>query len=139
MKNILKLVVVAALAAVSSGCVWSRMRMNDPEIAVRARAITPGQTKVAALPQILCAQPTRKRTVGKTTTFEYSYSDAKTKSFSIILFTWSRTENVTETLYVEADAETGVVTNVPRLERHEPEWRFWPFDDEDGKGAARGK
>ena len=129
MKSLLKLSVVAVLVAVSSGCAWSRMRMNDPEIAARARAITPGRTKVAALPQILGAQPTRKRTVGKTTTFEYSYSDAKTKSFSIILFSWARTENVTETLYVEADSETGLVTNVPRLERREPEWRFWPFDD----------
>lgn len=129
MKSLFKLFVVAALAAVSSGCAWSRMRMNEPEIALRARTITPGRTTIAELPQILGAQPTRKRTVGNVTTFEYSYSDAKTKSFSIILFTWSRTENVTATLYVEADAETGIVTNVPRYAHHEPEWRFWPFDD----------
>ena len=129
MKSLFKLFVVAALTAVSSGCAWSRMRMNEPEVALRARTITPGRTTVAELPQILGAQPTRKRTVGNVTTFEYSYSDAKTKSFSIILFTWSRTENVTATLYVEADAKTGLVTNVPRYVCHEPEWRFWPFDD----------
>ena len=129
MKSLPKLLVVATLAAASTGCSWSRMRMNDPEIAVRARTIAPGRTKVADLPQILGAQPTRKRTADGVTTFEYSYSDAKTESFSLILFTWSRTENVTETLYVEADAETGVVTNVPRLDHREPDWRCWPFDD----------
>jgi len=116
-----------------SGCMWSRMRMNDPEIAIRAQAIVPGKTNVAELPRLLNAQPTRKRTLGKTATFEYSYSDVKTKSFSLIIFTWSRTENVTETLFVEADAETGVVTSVPRLDHHEAEWRFWPFDNSTGK------
>ena len=131
MKQALKMAVVATLVGMASGCMWSRMRMNDPDIVERARAIRPGTTTVADLPRLLNAQPTRKRTAGKVTTFEYSFSDAKTKSFSVILFTWSRTENVTETLYVEADAETGIVTNVPRLNHHEPEWRFWPFGDED--------
>ena len=135
MKNLLKMTVVAALVSASAGCMWSRMRMNDPEIANRARAITPGRTQVADLPRILGAQPTRKRTVGDAITYEYSYSDAKTKSFSLILVSWSRTENVTETLYVEADARTGLVTAVPRLVHHEPEWRFWPFDDEDERPA----
>jgi len=139
MKNLIKTCVAAALACAVSGCMWSRMRMNDAEIADRARVIVPGKTTVAELPRLLDAQPTRKRTVGKTTTLEYSYSDAKSKSFSLILFTWSRTENVTETLYVEADAGTGVVTAVPRLDHREPEWRFWPFDDESEKTAAARK
>lgn len=109
------------------------MRMNDPEIVLRARSIVPGKTTVDELPRLLNAQPTRRRTMGKTTTLEYSYSDVKTKSFSLVILTWSRTENVTETLYVDANAETGVVASVPRLDHHEPEWRFWPFDDESGK------
>lgn len=133
MKSLLKMTVVAALVSASAGCMWSRMRMNDPEIVNRARAITPGRTKIADLPRILGAQPTRKRTVGDAVTYEYSYSDAKTKSFSLILISWSRTENVTETLYVEADARTGLVTAVPRLDHHEPEWRLWPFGDEDDR------
>jgi len=130
MNSLIKVLAVAALTCAVSGCMWSRMRMNDPEIVSRARAIVPGKTTVAELPVLLNAQPTRKRTAGKTTTFEYSYSDAKTKSFSIIIFTWSRTENVTETLYVEADASTGVVTGLPYLDHREPEWRFWPFDED---------
>ena len=110
---------------------WSRARLNDPEIVERASAIVPGVTKVADLPQLLQAQPTRKRKLGNDLTLEYSYSDSKTKVFTLIIVSFSRTESVTETLYVEADAEAGVVTRVPRQKRHEPEWRFWPFGDDE--------
>ena len=113
-----------------SGCIWSRARINDPAILNRAKAITPGMTKAAELPGILGAQPTRKRAEGPLVTYEYSYSDAKTKTFTLLLISFSRTEDVTETLYVETDAATGVVTRVPKLEHHEPEWRWWPFGDE---------
>ena len=119
--------------ALLSGCVWSRARINDPAIVDRAAAIRPGVTKVAELPTILKAQPTRQRAEGRTVTYEYSYSDTKSETFSIILLSFSRTEDVTETLYVETDAATGLVTRVPKLARHEPEWRWWPFGDEQEK------
>lgn len=110
---------------------WSRARLNDPEIVERAGAIVPGVTKVSDLPRLLQAQPTRKRKSGRELTLEYSYSDSKTKVFTLVVVSFSRTESVTETLYVEADAETGVVTRVPPRKRHEPEWRFWPFGNDE--------
>lgn len=109
---------------------WSRVRLNDPEIVERASAIVPGVTKVADLSRLLQAQPTRQHKRGTDLVYEYSYADSKTKVFTLVLLSFSRTESVTETLYVEADAGTGVVTRVPRQRRHEPEWRFWPFGDE---------
>ena len=112
------------------GCMWSRTRINDPEILNRAKAIRPGVTQAAELPHLLGAQPTRKRAEGQRVTYEYSYSDAKTKVFSLLVVSFSRMEDVTETLYIETDAETGKVVEVPKLEHHEPEWRFWPFGDE---------
>ena len=118
------------LTALAEGCMWSRARLNDPEILERARAIVPGVTKAADLSKLLQAQPTRMHKTGNALVCEYSYADSKTKVFTLILLSFSRTESVTETLYVESDAETGVVTRVPRLVRHEPEWRFWPFGDE---------
>lgn len=123
--------VLIALTSLASGCMWSRARINDPEIIERAKAIKPCVTKVRELPSILKAQPTRKRREGRLVTYEYSYSDAKTKTFSLILVSFSRTEDTTETLYVESDAETGLVTRVPKLERHDPEWRWWPFGEEE--------
>ena len=119
-----------AMTALADGCTWSRARLNDPEILERASAIVPGVTKVAELPKLLQAQPTRMQRTADKLVCEYSYADSKTKAFTLILLNFSRTESVTETLYVEADAETGVVTRVPRQVRHEPEWRFWPFGDE---------
>lgn len=130
-RNLLAVCVVAVLVTLTEGCMWSRARLNDPEIIERAGAIVPGVTKVSDLPGLLQAQPTRKRKSGRELTLEYSYSDSKTKVFTLLIVSFSRTESVTETLYVEADAETGVVTRVPRQERHEPEWRFWPFGDDE--------
>ena len=130
-KTLLAVCVVAVATTFMEGCMWSRARLNDPEIVERASAIVSGVTKVADLPQLLQAQPTRKRKLGNDLTLEYSYSDSKTKVFTLIIVSFSRTESVTETLYVEADAETGVVTRVPRQKRHEPEWRFWPFGDDE--------
>ena len=118
-----------SVIALLSGCIWSRARINDPAIVERAKAIRPGVTKTVDLPSILKAQPTRERTDGKSVTYEYSYSDAKSETFTLILVTFSRTEDVTETLYVEADKATGLVTRVPKLPPHESEWRCWPFDD----------
>lgn len=120
-----------ALAVLSGGCMWSRARMNDPDVVVRARAIRPGVTKAADLAGLLRVRPTRQRREGGDVTYEYSYSDTKTKLFSLLVVTFTRTENVTETLYVETDAATGVVKRVPKLVRHEPEWRVWPFDDDE--------
>ena len=129
-RRILAVCAAVALAAFAEGCMWSRARLNDPAIVERAASIVPGATKVADLPRLLQAQPTRMHKAGKEQVYEYSYSDSKTKVFSLIIVSFTRTESVTETLYVEADAETGVVTRVPRVKRHEPEWRFWPFGDE---------
>lgn len=124
-------VTVGLMAVLLSGCIWSRSRINDPEIVRRAAAIKPCVTKARELPAILKAQPTRKRTEGRLVTYEYSYSDTKSKTFSLLLVSFSRTEDATETLYVETDAETGVVVRVPKLDHHEPEWRWWPFGEED--------
>ena len=118
------------LAVLISGCMWSRHRMNDPEIVHRAASIRPGVTTVQDLPRLLGAQPTRRRAEGKLVTYEYSFADSKSETFSIVVLTFSRTENVTETLYVETDAETGKVVRVPRLISREPEWRCWPFGEE---------
>ena len=129
-KNLLSLGAALAAAAFAEGCMWSRARLNDPEIVERASAIVPGVTKVADLSRLLQAQPTRLHKQGNDLICEYSYADSKTKVFTLLLLSFSRTESVTETLYIEADAEAGVVTRVPRQRRHEPEWRFWPFGDE---------
>lgn len=129
-RNLLPVCALAALTALMEGCMWSRARLNDPEIVERASAIVPGVTKVSDLSGLLRAQPTRMHKAGDNLVYEYSYSDAKTKVFTLILLSFSRTESVTETLYIEADAKSGVVTRVPRQKRHEPEWRFWPFGDE---------
>ena len=128
-----RLLALVMLSSLAPGCMWSRARINDPEIVERAKAVRPSVTKAEELPSILKAQPTRKRREGRLMTYEYSYSDTKSKTFTLLLVSFSRTEDTTETLYVETDAETGIVVRVPKLEHHDPEWRWWPFGEEDEK------
>ena len=129
MKLVLKLGMIALLAATLDGCAWARTRQNDPEIMVRAQSIRVGATKAAELPAILKAQPTRKRVHDGIITYEYSYGDSKTESLMLLVVNFSRTEDSIETLYVDVDAESGVVVAVPKSMQHTPEWRGWPFDD----------
>ena len=131
--SLVALVSLVLLSPCLSGCIWSRARVNDPKIVERAKLIRPGVTREADLPALLAGQPTRRRLEDGKTVYEYSYSDAKTETFSIIILSFSRTEDVSETLYVEVDPKTGLVTRVPKLTAHEPEWRCWPFGDDEEK------
>lgn len=125
-----RLLAAVLLTAVCSGCMWGRMRVNDPTIVERAERIKPGVTKVAHLSQILGAEPTMRMPVGPRLILGYTYADTKSNGLVLILLNFSRSQTVTDTLYVEADAETGTVVKTHIPPEREIEWRFWPFGDD---------
>ena len=128
--NNLKLLVTAGLAMFAGGCMWGRMQVNDPTIADRAAAIRPGVTRSSEVPAILQAQP-MMRMPGKDTTMQgYSYADTKSGGLMLVLFNFNRSTTVADTLYVEIDNRTDLVTRVYIPPRRDPEWRFWPFSEE---------
>lgn len=114
----------------ASGCMWGRVRTNDPQIVARARNLTPRVTKEADLADILGAQPTM-RIPGKGTTLNaYTFADTKSHGLMLIVVNFVRSQTVTETLYVETDSASGLVTRVLPPAPHEIDWRFWPFGED---------
>ena len=126
----LKFVVGALALLMLQGCMWGRMQINDPKIVDRVKLIRPGVTRTADLASILGAQPTMRMPGKERVLLGYTYGDTKSNGLVLILFNFSRSTTVTDTLYIEADAKTGLVTAVYPPKKHDIEWRFWPFDDE---------
>lgn len=126
MKSIM---VTAVIAVCCQGCLWNRMKVNDPTVADRAKAIVVGTTKGEELPTLLGAQPTM-RMPGKGKLVQgYTYSDTKTGGLMLIIFNFTRSSTDAETLYVEVDAKSDIVTGVYIPPERQVEWRFWPFGE----------
>lgn len=131
MKNLLLAGIAAvALASVTTGCVWGRVRVNDAAVADRARNIKVGATKFAEVPQILQADPTMRLPGAKGDLYAYSYSDTKNHGLMLLFVNFDRSTTVTDTLYVEGDRETGLVSSVVIPKKRDIAWRFWPFGED---------
>lgn len=124
------LIVLGILLLGASGCMWGRVRMNDPQIVVRAQRVTPGVTKVSELADILGTQPTMRMPGKGTALYAYTFSDTKNHGLMLVVVNFVRSQTVTETLYIEADPSTGLVTKVLPPTSHEIDWRFWPFGED---------
>ena len=123
-----KLVLAAlALPLLAGGCVWNRMKINDPSVAERAAAIKPGVTKASEIVDIIGAQPTMRLPGKEAMLYGYTYGDTKTGGLMLILFNFMRSTTVTDTLYISIDPKTEIVQKVYLPDRHELEWEFWPF------------
>jgi len=113
-----------------SGCMWSRMRVNDPTVADRAKAIKPGVTRAEEIADIIGAQPTMRVPGKDYLLFGYTYGDTKNNGLMLLAFNFMRSTTVTDTLYIAVDERTGLVAAVHYPKHHEIEWRFWPFGDD---------
>lgn len=119
----------AAALSSASGCMWSRVKVNDPDIVERSHAVMEGETSEDELDGILLAKPTMRMQAGDVTTLAYSFSDTKHNGLMLVLVNFSRSTTLAETLYVDVDRKSGKVKKVHRPRVPEPEWRFWPFGD----------
>ena len=127
--NRVALSVIVALPLFVGGCMWSRMKVNDPEIVRRAAGVRPGVTRGSDVPRILGAQPTMRMPSKDRGVLGFTYADTKSNGLMLILFNFSRSSTVADTLYVEVDAKTDLVTNIYVPPSREIEWRFWPFGE----------
>lgn len=96
-----------------------RVKVNDPSIVDRAAYIRPGRTKVSELGQILHADPSLRMPIQDGTILGYTYADTKANGLILILFNFTKSQTVAQTLYVMIDPETGVVKKVFIPERKE--------------------
>lgn len=129
-KQFLFFAAAVALSCVTSGCVWGRVRVNDASVADRARNIKVGATRFADVPRILQADPTMRLPTAKGELYAYTYSDTKNHGLMLLFVNFDRSTTVTDTLYVEGDKTTGLVSSLVVPEKRELEWRFWPFGED---------
>ncbi len=125
----LSLVTIAVFTLSFSGCMWGRVKVNDPSVADSARLVKPGATRVSELNNILKMQPTLRMPGKDITLLGYTYSDTKNNGLMLVVVNLMRSETVTDTLYIEADPVTQIVKKVHIPPKRTLEWRFWPFGD----------
>lgn len=113
-----------------SGCMWGRVKVNDSSVQQRAERIRPGSTRLSQIPAILGAQPTIRIPGKKKTIYGYTFSDTKNHGLMLIFVNFMRSTTITQTLYVEGDSDTGIVTAVHNPDPREIEWKYWPFTEE---------
>lgn len=127
-----KLYIIGAFAAAlltAPGCMWSRVKVNDPDIVARSYSIRVGETSESQLESILMAKPTMRVPGKDSVMLGYSFSDTKHNALTLVVVNFSRSTTVAETLYVEIDPATKKVIRVHRPHVPTIEWRFWPFSD----------
>jgi hypothetical protein len=123
------LICIAVSSLSFSGCMWGRVKVNDPSVADSARSVKPGVTRVSELDDILKVQPTLRMPGKDMTLLGYTYSDTKNNGLMLIAVNFMRSTTVTDTLYIEADPATQIVRKVHIPPKRTLEWRFWPFGD----------
>ena len=123
------MICIVGVFALFSGCMWGRVKVNDPSVVDSARFIKPGSTHMSELENILKVQPTFRMPSKDMTLLGYTYSDTKNNGLMLIAVDFMRSTTVTDTLYIEADPVTQIVRKVHIPPKRTLEWRFWPFGD----------
>jgi hypothetical protein len=123
------MICIVGVFALFSGCMWGRVKVNDPSVVDSARFIKPGSTHMSELENILKVQPTFRMPSKDMTLLGYTYSDTKNNGLMLIAVNFMRSTTVTDTLYIEADPLTQIVKKVHIPPERTLEWRFWPFGD----------
>jgi len=125
-------VFVTAVLMATSGCMWSRVRMNDAEandMVIRSQKIQPGQTSNAELLRIMGTAPNTVTPLrdGRQL-YAYHVADSKTKGFSLILVSFSKTNSRTDSVFFLVN-QSGVVEAAYRGKPENVPWEWWPFDE----------
>lgn len=123
------MICIVGVFALFSGCMWGRVKVNDPSVVDSARSIKPGSTHISELENILNVQPTFRMPGKDMILLGYTYSDTKNNGLMLIAVNFMRSTTVTDTLYIEADPVTQIVRKVHIPPKRTLEWRFWPFGD----------
>lgn len=123
------LLVLCAGTLLSSGCMWSRVKMNGADVPTRAKVVKPQVTKAADLQRLLGQTPNNILPLknGKQI-YVYTSGESKTKGFDIILLSISKTNTEMDSAYVLVD-EQGTVEAVSVGKQSVIPWEWWAFGE----------
>lgn len=112
----------------NSGCLWSRMKMNDTNMASKALSIRPGETKANELVRKMGQPPSSIIPLkNNKTVYVYNSSESKKKGLNLFIIVISKTNARTDSTYFLVDA-AGIVEKVSSAKPGELPWEWWAFD-----------
>lgn len=123
---------VTVVLLATSGCMWSRVRVNEAEnndLILRSQKIQPGQTRNADLLRIMGTAPNTVTPLrdGRQL-YAYHVVDSKTKGFSLILISFSKTNSRTDSVFFLVN-QSDIVEAAYRGKPEDVPWEWWPFDE----------
>ena len=121
-----------ALSAVllMTGCIWSRVRVNDWDLPQKAARVTEGETKAEELESIMGSKPSVVQNLksGKKA-HVYVFGDTKTKGLNLIFFQVIKSNSAFDTAMFLED-QNGVIEDVMISNNSEDlPWEWWAFGD----------
>lgn len=117
------------ILTLSSGCMWARMKTNDPDVLARARLVRPQVTRASELANLLGQPPNSVMpTKNGLQMYVYTAGDSKTMGFNIIVLSVSKTNMRMDSVYIFVD-EQGLVQKVVVGKQGEIPWEWWAFGD----------
>jgi hypothetical protein len=130
--RLIKMFFAALLIVATSGCMWSRVRTNEADagnLILRSYKVQPGQTRNEELLRIMGMPPNTITPMrdGRQL-YAYHVADSKTKGFSIILVSFSRTNSRTDSVFFLIN-QAGIVEAAFRGKPEQLPWEWWPFDN----------
>ena len=90
------IICIVGVFALFSGCMWGRVKVNDPSVVDSARFIKPGSTHISELENILKVQPTFRMPGKDMILLGYTYSDTKNNGLMLIAVNFMRSTTVTD-------------------------------------------
>ena len=122
--------VLAAAAFVVPGCVFHKVQVNDPQLAVKAKTVVPGVTRESELKGILGVEPTSFITLkdgGRLLTYAYGLS--KTGGLNLIIFSTQKTNSGLDTAFIMVRADGVVQKTWIGDHSQDITWDWWAFGE----------
>ncbi len=117
---------VAISVLATSGCSFARSRVNNTELPTLAQLVEPGKTSSKDLTALL-GDPNSVVPLGDgKQVFLYTFGDAKTKGFNLLLFGWEKTNTGFDSGYFIIEDGT-VKEKLVSSNSQDLPWEWWPF------------
>lgn len=112
-----------------TGCAWSRSKLNDENLHLRAQSVREGHTTEAELVKLLGSGPNTIIPMRNgNQVYAYNVGDTKTKGLSLIVLNISKTNVRIDSAYFFINEKGIVEKSSISTNSQEVPWEWWAFD-----------
>ena len=127
-KTYLNAICLCALL-LSSGCLWSRVKVNDTSFPEKARTVKPNVTTAKDVLKTMGQPPNSVISLKNGRhVYVYNSSESKTKGLNLLFLIISKTNTRSDSTYFLI-SKAGIVESVSYAKPGELSWEWWAFDD----------